>query len=97
MEPLDNPFSVLGLGNAAQEVGKVILASGVLDMSEEFGPLSHEVVSSPEEISGGTHPGRIDIGLREHSSPEQGGDLMGIDLIVFGFSSVDGFHVEGMA
>jgi hypothetical protein len=35
--------------------------------------------------------------LREHTASEQGSNLTGVDLIVFGFSSVNGFHVEGMA
>jgi len=97
MEPFYDPFSVLGFGNASQEVGKVILASGVLDMGIELGPFSHEMVSSSEQISGCPHLSWIDIGLREHPPSEQGGDLMGVDLIVFGFSSMDSFHVEGMA
>jgi hypothetical protein len=97
MEPFYDSFSVLGFGNASQEVGKVILASGVLDMGIELGPFSHEVISSSEEIPRCAHFGRVDISLRKHASPEQGGDLMGVDLIVFGFSSMDSFHVEGMA
>jgi hypothetical protein len=96
MEPFDDPFPVLGFGNASQEVGKIILASGVLDMGIELGPFSHEVISSSEEIPGCAHPGGVDISLRNHAAPEQGGDLMGVDLIVFCFSSVDGFHVKGM-
>jgi len=91
-KPLDDPFSVLRFCNTSQEVGEVVLASGVLDMGKELGAFSHEVISSSEEISGGAHPGRIYIGLREHTASEQSSDL-----IVFGFSSVDRFHVEGMA
>ena len=58
IEPFDDAFSVLGFGNASQEVGEVILASGVLDMGKEFSPFSHEVISSSEEIPGCPHPGR---------------------------------------
>jgi len=97
IESLNDSFSVLGFGNASQGIREVVLASGILDMSKELGPFSHEVIPSSEKISGGAHPGRIDISLREHAAPEQGGDLMGVDLIVFGFSSVNGFHIEGMA
>jgi hypothetical protein len=35
--------------------------------------------------------------LGKHAASEQGSDLKGVDLIVFSFSSMDGFHVEGMA
>jgi len=70
IEPLDDAFSVLGFGNTTQGVGQVILASGVLDVSKEFCPFSHEVVSSSEEIAGGAHLGGVDIGLREHATSE---------------------------
>jgi hypothetical protein len=62
-------------------------------MGIELGPFSHEVISSSEEIPRCAHFGRVDISLRKHASPEQGGDLMGVNLIIFGFSAVDGFHV----
>ena len=65
-------------------------------MGKEFGPFSHEVISSPQEISCCSHLSGIGISLRDHATSEQGSDFMGIDLIVFGFSSVDGFHVEGV-
>jgi hypothetical protein len=35
--------------------------------------------------------------LGNHTTSEQGSDLKGVDPIVFGFSSVNRFHVEGMA
>jgi len=97
VEPLDDAFTVLGFGNASQGVREIILASGVLDMSKELGPFSHEVIPSSQEIPSGAHLCGIDIGLREHAATEQGSDLKGVDLIVFGFSSVNGFHVEGVA
>jgi hypothetical protein len=31
------------------------------------------------------------------SPPEQGGNLLGIDFVVFGFTTVDGFHIKGMS
>ncbi len=70
IEAFDDAFPVLGFGNATQGIGKVILASGVLDMSKELGPFSHQVISPPEEVSGGPHPCGIDIGLREHAASE---------------------------
>jgi len=67
VEPFYDAFTVLGFDNASQGLGKVILASGVLDMSKEFGPFSHQVISPSEEVSGGPHPCGIDVGLREHA------------------------------
>jgi hypothetical protein len=70
VEPFYDAFTVFGFGNASQGIGKVILASGILDMSKEFGPFSHQVISPSEEVSGGPHPCGIDIGLREHAASE---------------------------
>ena len=41
IKALDDSFTVLGFGNETQEVGEIILASGILDMSKELGPFSH--------------------------------------------------------
>ena len=65
-------------------------------MSKELRSFSHEVNSSSEEVSAGAPAGWIDIGLKEHVSPEQNGDLMGVDLVFFGFSSLDSFHINAM-
>jgi hypothetical protein len=34
--------------------------------------------------------------LREHPAAQQGSDFVRIDLIVFRFATMDGFHIEGM-
>jgi hypothetical protein len=73
------------------------LAIGVLDVSEQFSPFSHEVVSSAKQISGRAHLLGVDIGHGDHASPEQCGDFPRVDSVVFAFTTVDGFHVEGMA
>jgi hypothetical protein len=52
---------------------------------------------SAQQVTGGAHLGRVDIGLREHPAAPQDSNLMGVDLIVFGFATVDGFHIQGMA
>ena len=70
IEPFDDAFSVLGFGNTSQGIGKVILASGVLDMGKELSPFSHEVISSSEQISGSPHPCGIDISLGKHAASE---------------------------
>lgn len=50
------------------------------------------MVASSEEIPYCSHFGRIDIGLRNHASPEQYSDFSRIELVVFGFAAMDGFH-----
>ena len=97
IKAFNDAFAILGFGNTAQGIGQVILVSGILDMGKELSPFSHEVISSSEEISRCSHPDGIDIRLRDHPSSKQGSDLMGVDLVVFGFSSVNRFHIEGMA
>src|SRR5262249_42354304 len=38
----------------------------------------------------------IDIGLRKHASTEEHGNLVRLDLVIFGLAAVDGFHIEGV-
>jgi len=66
-------------------------------VGEEFGPLAHEVHPPAQEIAGGTHASRIDIGHRDHAAAEEDGDLVGVDPVILGFAAVDGFHVQGVA
>lgn len=80
-------------GELLFKVGKIVLAFGVIDMSQKLGPFMDEVVSPSEEVPGGAHAFGIDIGRREGSTPEQNGDLFGVDFVVFGLSTVDGFHI----
>ncbi len=75
------------------KVGKIVLAFGVIDMCQKFGPFMDQVVSPSEKVPGGAHAFRIDIGRRKGATPEQNGDLFGIDFVVFGLSTVDGFHI----
>jgi len=78
-------------------IGKVILVIGVLDMGNELSPFSCEVSATPEQISGGAHIGRINIGHGHHAAPEQGRDLICVYFVVLGFAAMDGFHIESVA
>jgi hypothetical protein len=69
----------------------------MLDMSQEFGALAHQMGAAPEQVAGGTHLGWIDISLWQHATAQQGGNLLGIDLVLFGLTAVDGFHLEGVS
>jgi len=73
------------------------LVIGILDMGEEFCSFSCQMHSTTEEVTGGAHFLRIDIGHGDHATSEQDGDFMGIDLVIFCLSTMDGFHIEGVA
>jgi hypothetical protein len=66
-------------------------------MSQEFSPFSGQMHTTAEQITCGAHPLWIDIRHGHHATSEQYSDLMSIYLVVFGFSPVDRFHVEGMS
>src|SRR4029453_19190234 len=51
---------------------------------------------TPQEVPGGAPLGRIDRGLREHPAPQQDSYFLGVDLVIFGLSAMDGLHREGM-
>ena len=53
--------------------------------------------AAPEEISGGPHLGGVHIRLGQHAATQEHGNFMGVDLVVFGLTPMDGFHVQGMA
>jgi hypothetical protein len=44
--------------------------------------------AAPQQIAGGTHLSRIDIGLGEHAPAQQCRNLLRIDLVIFGFAAV---------
>jgi len=95
-EMLSDPYPMALTGQIPSEARQVILAVGILDVAQQFRPFADQVSASSQEISSGPHIGRIDEGLAQHASSQQGGYLMGIDLVVLGLSSVDGFHVQSM-
>ena len=76
--------------------GQIVLAVGILHVGQEFGPFARQMHAAPQQVAGRPHLGRIDIGLREHTAAQQHGNLLGVDLVVFGLAAMDGFHIEGM-
>jgi hypothetical protein len=70
------------------------LAVGVLDVRQQLRPFPGEIHPTPEQVTGRPHGGGIDVGLREHPPAEQHGNLVGVDLIVFGLAAMDGFHIQ---
>ena len=76
--------------------GKVILAVGVVHMRQECAAFVRQRHAAPEEVAGGAHLGGIDVRLREHAAAEQDGNLLRVDLVIFGLAAMDGLHGEGM-
>jgi hypothetical protein len=52
------------------------------------------VYPAPEESTGRAPLRGVDVGLWEHASTQEHGDVLSIDFVVFGFTTVDGFHIE---
>jgi hypothetical protein len=77
--------------------GQIILGVGVLDVGQQQSALANQVGSSPQKIARRSHFGRIGIGYGHIAPHEQLCNLVGIDLVIFGFSAMDGFHVQGMS
>lgn len=95
-EVLSDPFPVLLPVQSPPDRFEVVLAVGILDVGQQLRPSSHKEASPPEQVPVGPHLPGIDISNRKHPAPDQPDDLLGIDFIVLGFSSVDGFHVESV-
>ena len=75
---------------------QVVLVGSILDVSQKFGSLAGEIHSSPEQITGGAHLWRVDVGDGEHASSRKHGDFLCVDSVVFCLTTVNSFHVEGM-
>lgn len=73
--------------------GQIVLMIGVLYMGEKFGPFPNQMGSSSEQVPGGPHIGRINIGHGNQSSSEQSSYLIGVYFVVLCLASMDGFHV----
>jgi hypothetical protein len=95
-ELLCDTFSVDFVRDLFAELGEVALTVGVLDVTEEIGALTHEVVATAQEIASSTHAGGIDVGFGQHPCPEQASDVASVDAVVFDLGTMDGFHIKGV-
>ena len=73
------------------------MSPGVLDVGQQLAALPHEVEATPQEIARRAHRRRVDVRLRQQPPAEQGGDLLGVDLVVLRFAAVDGLHGQRVA
>ena len=94
---LRDPVAIRFLGDLFANGWQGILAVGILDMGEEFAAFAGQGHAAAQQIASGAHLGRIHLGLREHPAAQQDSNLMGVDLVVFGFAAVDGLQRESMA
>jgi len=92
-ELLSNPGAVTLIGDLLAEWWEIILAVGVLDVGQEISASTHEVIAPAQEVSSGSHPGWVDIGLGYQASLKECCDLTGIYPVVFGLPTMYGFHV----
>jgi hypothetical protein len=93
-EVLAHAGAIPRIGEAAPELGELILGSRVLDVGQELSALPHQVEPTSEEIAGRAYLGRVDIRLRQQTAPQQTGNLARIDLVVLGLAAVNGLHRE---
>ena len=89
-------FPVGAIGDALAGRIDVLLVVGDLDMGEERASLSDEEESVAHEVAGGSHVGGIGVGAGHQASPEEHGDLLGVDAVALGLGVMDDPHVEGM-
>ena len=58
--------------------------------------MARQMPAAPEQITRRSHLGRINIRVGQPPSAQPPGDLLGIDLVVFGFAPMNGRHGEGV-
>jgi hypothetical protein len=96
-EAFSNAVTVGFVGDLFADLGQIVLAVGVVHVRQQLGAFMCQMHAATQEITGGAHLGGIDIRLREHTATEQGGNLLGIDFVIFGLTPMYGFHVEGVS
>ena len=90
--PLRDAHAVGFVGQFFPDVGSVVWAMDLLDVAQQRRPFPRESYAASEQVAGGAHGRRIDIGLREHPAAQQPSDFLGIDPGVFGLTAMDRFH-----
>jgi hypothetical protein len=76
---------------------KVVLGVGVEDVAHQQAALAHQVGPPSQKITRCPHFCRVRICHGKGTALEQFGDLIGIDLVVFGLAAMDGLHVQGVS
>jgi hypothetical protein len=95
-EAFRHPSPIRLGGGLLANLREVILTSGMWDVCGQLRALAPERRAAPEQVPGRAHGGGTDVGLGQHASTGQGGDLVDGELIVSCFAAVDGPHGEGI-
>jgi hypothetical protein len=93
---LGDTLAVGCIGDVLADLRPVRLARGLLAVRSECSACAHPGPAASEEIPRGPQRSGIDRRLREHTTPEQRGTLVRIDLVVCGFAAVNRPHLEGV-
>src|SRR5262245_7587754 len=86
-----------GVAELQAEGRMVVLAVGVLDVSDGLGSLMDQVLPAAQQVAGLAHAGGVDVGLGQRAAAQEPSDLAGVDLVVLALAAVDGLHVESVA
>jgi hypothetical protein len=76
---------------------QVILRMGLWDMRQECRAFAPEVGAASQPSTGRAPLGRIDRGCWQQPAAAQGGNLLRVDVVIFGLAAVQGFHRERRA
>ena len=63
-----------------------------LAVRQQLGPLPRERQAAPPQVPGRPHGGRSDGGRREPAAAEHHGHLLGVDRVVCGLATMDGWQ-----
>src|SRR5882762_6799248 len=94
---LHHPVAIGAIGEFSPEDGQIVLRARVLDVGQELAAFAHEMQPPTDQIACGPHGRWVDVRLREHPSTQQDGDLVGVNPVVLGLATVDGFHRQRVA
>jgi hypothetical protein len=93
---LGDSVAVGGRGDFFADGWQIVLTVRMVHACQECPALARQGHTSAQQGTGGAHGRGVDIGLRAPTTAQQGGNLVRIDLVIFGLAIVDGFHGEGM-
>jgi hypothetical protein len=96
-EPFRHAVPIALVGQLFPDLGQMVLTIRSLDVCKQFGALTRQMQAASEEIPGRPHRCWIDLGLREHAPTKPHRDFLGVDLVVFGLTPRNRFHLQGVA
>ncbi len=96
-EVLEEVVAVRRAVDALADRLEVVLSVGVLDMTEDLGPFAGEEQAPAQQVAGGAHLARVDVGDGEVTAAQEHGELVGVEAVVLGFPAVDRLHIVGVA